>query len=226
VLPHSEEGLARLRAIAAEIEAAGASAFVCEATFPDQATERVVTRAYDQELRRNRQARVPRPGGALVGRRWVTRRGLHVDRLACAWVVRRFVDPSATFRFVASPDAPLGPREIGFDMPGAAITHEDGRCSVEALVRRAGIDDPAVVRIAEIVHDIDLKDGRNGHPETAGFERLLVGTIASHPRDADRLERGLALFDAFYAGAAPAPRLAPTLATGARRRPVGAGKKR
>jgi len=145
-----------------------------------------------------RPARAGRRAGPLVGLRWVTRRGLHVDRLACAWVVRRFIDPSATFRFVSSPDAPLGRGEIGFDMPGAAITHEQERCSVESLLVRAGIRDAAVRHIAEIVHDIDLKDDRYRHPETAGFEQLLVGTIAPLSDDEDRLERGLALFDALH----------------------------
>jgi len=131
----------------------------------------------------------------LAGRVWVTRRGLHVDRLACAWVVRRFIDPAARFRFVADPAVPRRPGEIGFDMPGAEISHEGGACSVETLIRRAGLEDPAVKRIAEIVHDIDLKDGRFGHPETTGFEQMLLGTIAAAPRDEERLERGIPLFD-------------------------------
>jgi hypothetical protein len=159
----------------------------------------------------------PRAGGAerLVGRTWVTRKGLHVDRLACAWVVRRYIDPAAPFRFVSSPDTPLHENEIGFDMPGAAITHEDERCSVESLLVRARLRDGAVRRIAEIVHDIDLKDERFRHPETAGFERLLIGTIASLPSDTERLERGLALFDALHASlgsgglAGPGPAVPP-----------------
>lgn len=136
---------------------------------------------------------------ALAGLVWVTRRGLHVDRLACAWVVRRFVDPAARFRFVSSPEAPLARGEIGFDMPGAEITHEAGGCSVESLLRRARVRDPAVRRVAEIVHDIDLKDGRFGHAETSGFEQMLLGLIATARRDPERLERGLDLFDTLYA---------------------------
>jgi hypothetical protein len=137
-----------------------------------------------------------------VGRRWVTRRGLHVDRLACAWVVRRFIDPRATFRFAANPAAPLAANEIGFDMPGAEIGHENGGCSMESLIERAGISDPRVRYVADIVHDIDLGDGRHGRPETAGFAQLLVGLVASTPADEDRVERGLLLFDAFYAAPA------------------------
>lgn len=218
VLPHSDEGLGRLRAIAAEIQAAGAAAFVCEATFPDAETEAVVTRACQREVRKRSRSR---PRGPLVGLRWVTRRGVHVDRIACAWVVRRFIDPSAKFRFVASPEAPLAHGEIGFDMPGAAITHEGGHCSVEVLVRRAGVTDPAVRRIAEIVHDIDLKDARHGHAETAGFEQVLVGTLQKHAQDPDRLEHGFVLFDALHAAASARP--APTLMSPPGRRPRGRG---
>lgn len=154
----------------------------------------------------------------LAGLTWVTRRGLHVDRIACAWIVRRFVDPTAAFRFTSTPDAPLAKGEIGFDMPGAEITHERGGCSVETLVRRASIDDPAAIRITEMVHDMDLRDARFGHAETAGFEQLLLGLLASHPRDEDRLARGLELLDALYVAlgrgdapgpaAKPAPRIA------------------
>jgi hypothetical protein len=127
------------------------------------------------------------------------------------WLVRRFLDPRAALRTVASPAAPLAAGEIGFDMEGAAISHEDGGCSFETLVARAGIGDPAVARIAEIVHDIDLKDLRYRHPETAGFEQMLIGMIGSQPRDEDRLARGLDLFDVLYAalgrGLAPRPSL-------------------
>lgn len=283
ILPWSEEGSARLRAVAAEIESAGASAFVCEATFPDAGAEPALIAACNRERGAQYRAwiaeastlpdavrgaglpsvtrlaarlaslraldrfgapgakeavailarleRAPgthvRRGADLVGLRWVTRKGLHVDRLACAWVVRRFIDPAARFRFVMSPEAPIAADEIGFDMPGAAITHVEGRCSVEALVRRAGIRDPGVRRIAEIVHDLDIKDGRHGHPETAGFEQLLVGTLVSLPRDEDRLARGLELFDALYA-AHGSPVTAPRLPASAPRVriPAGLGRRR
>lgn len=165
--------------------------------------------------------RVERAGGdrdhesPLVGRRWVTRRGVHVDRIACAWVVRRFIDPRATFRFTADPAAPLARNEIGFDMPNAAIGHREGGCSMETLIARARLDDPRLRYVAEIVHDIDLKDGRHGHSETAGFEQILVGLLSATPADGDRLEQGMRLFDALYAaplpgsapGAKPPPRL-------------------
>jgi hypothetical protein len=120
-------------------------------------------------------------------------------------VVRRFLDPTASFRFTTRPDAPLGADEIGFDMPDAEISHEAGSCSMETLVRRAGIEDPAVFRIAQIVHDIDLKDTRHQHAETAGFEQMLLGMLASTPDDMDRVEAGLNLFDTLYAALRTAP---------------------
>ena len=132
---------------------------------------------------------------ALAGHTWVTRKGLHVDRLACAWVVLRFIDAHARFRFADPAGLKAGEGEITFDVPGGTIAHEAGGCSVETLVARAGIADPAVRRIAEIVHDIDLKDGRFGHPETAGIEQLVAGIVGGHDDDRQRLERGLALFD-------------------------------
>ena len=132
------------------------------------------------------------------GRTWVTRRGVHVDRIACAWYIRRFVDPTARFRFVASGQGALRSGERGFDMPGAEFSHEEGRCSLETLIARTGKTDAALERISGIVHDIDLKDHAFGHPETAGVERLLTGILATHPGDEERLERGAMLFDDLY----------------------------
>ena len=141
------------------------------------------------------------PAGAteeLVGRTWVTRRGLHVDRLACAWVVRRLIDPAARFRFADAVDLRVGKSEVTFDTPGGHFAHEEGRCSVETLLVKAGLDDPAAQRIAEIVHDLDLEDDRFRHPETAGIGRLIDGIVEGHDDDRERLDRGLALFDDLY----------------------------
>jgi hypothetical protein len=153
--------------------------------------------ALERQLRsRGRTAASPTSG--LVGRTWVTRRGLHVDRLACAWVVRRFIDAGARFRFADPNDLRARPDEVTFDVPGGRFAHEEGRCSIETLVLRAGIDDAGVRRIAEIVHDIDIKDGRFNHPEKAGVELLVTGIAGNHDDDQERLERGLALFDDLY----------------------------
>jgi hypothetical protein len=148
---------------------------------------------------------------AWTGLTWVTRRGVHADRIACAWVVTRFLDPAATFRFVTGTAAEARAGEMAFDMPGAPITHEDGGCSIESLLRRAKLTDPALARIAEIVHDIDIQDERFGHPETAGVRQLLLGIVAAHASDVERLARGGALFDDLHASLnrSPAPRMTP-----------------
>lgn len=128
------------------------------------------------------------------GKTWVTRPGIKVDRIASAWFIRRFVDPKARFRFV-DPGAPKRAGEVRFDMVGGDVTHEGDRCTFESLVRRFGLPDKGVRAIAEIVHDLDLKDGKFGRPEAEGVRSLLDGLIARHAKDAERLERGLAMFD-------------------------------
>lgn len=130
----------------------------------------------------------------LVGRTWVTRRGIQVDRIASAWLVRRFIDPNARFRFVDS-KAETKPDEIRFDMVPGEFTHDGDRCTFETLLARTELADPALGAVAEIVHDIDLKDGKFGRPDAPGIQRLLSGLFLSHPEDEERLERSFALFD-------------------------------
>jgi hypothetical protein len=148
---------------------------------------------------------------ALIGKTWVTRRGIQVDRIASAWLVRRFIDPNARFRFVEPKGAEIAPDEIRFDMMPGEVTHEGDRCTFETLVGTAGIVDPGVREIAEIVHDIDLKDGKYARTDAAGIQRLLLGLVLTHPEDEARLTRGFALFDDLYqsfsraAGAAGRP---------------------
>jgi hypothetical protein len=133
----------------------------------------------------------------LKGRVWVTRKGVHVDRIACSWLIRRFIDPDATFRFVAKDDTPE-PGELRFDMFEGEFTHEGDRCSFEVLLSRAGLDDPALQAIAEIVHDIDLKDGKFGREEAAGIAHLIAGIGVAHQDDAQRIAAGAPLFDSLY----------------------------
>ena len=134
----------------------------------------------------------------LRGKTWVTRKGIHVDRMATAWLVRRFIDVDAKFKFVpAKGYTPLAD-EFRFDMFEAEFTHEGDRCSMEVLLARTGIRDPALVRIAEIVHDIDLKDAKFDREETAGIARLIDGIAMSHKNDDVRLARAAAMFDDLY----------------------------
>jgi hypothetical protein len=134
----------------------------------------------------------------LHGRTWVTREGVHIDRIASAWLIRRFIDPEAIFRFVPSKGNPPQPGEVRFDMYDAEFTHEGDRCTFEVLLVRARLDDPALRAIGEIVHDIDLKDARFGREETAGIAGLVGGIVLAHSDDEQRLTRGAAVLDDLY----------------------------
>ncbi len=135
---------------------------------------------------------------ALQGKTWVTRKGIHVDRMASAWLIRRFIDSGARFKFVPPKGYKPLRGEVRFDMFEAEFTHEGDRCTLEVLIERTCLNDPAVVPIAEIVHDIDLKDSKFGRQETLGIERLIAGICMAQKDDEARLARGAAVFDDFY----------------------------
>jgi hypothetical protein len=147
--------------------------------------------------RRARKEPAGAPAGRLNGRAWATRRGIHIDRIASAWLIRRFIDPRAQFRFI-DPREPRKPGELRFDMVDGDFSHEGDCCTFETLALRNHIDDRAVARIGEIVHDIDLKDGKFARPEAPGVESLITGLVLAHAEDDARLERGLSLFDHLY----------------------------
>ena len=134
----------------------------------------------------------------LRGKTWVTRKGIHVDRMATAWVVRRFIDPEAAIKFVPAKGYTPQADEVRFDMFEAEFTHEGDCCSMEVLLARIGIRDPGLLRIAEIVHDIDLKDSKFQREETSGIARLIDGIAMSHKDDNVRLSRSGAIFDDLY----------------------------
>lgn len=134
----------------------------------------------------------------LRGKTWVTRKGIHIDRMATAWAIRRFIDPEAKIKFVPAKGYEPLAGELRFDMFEAEFTHEGDRCSLEVLLERTGIRDPGLIRIAEIVHDIDLKDLKFGRQETAGIEQVIAGIAMAHKDDEVRLARGSAVFDDLY----------------------------
>ena len=134
----------------------------------------------------------------FLGKTWVTRKGIYVDRIASAWLIRRFIDPDARFKFVPPKGYRPQPGELRFDMFEAEFTHEGDRCTLEVLIERMVIDDPALNPIAEIVHDIDLKDSKFGRQETPGIERLVAGIAMAHKDDENRLARAAAVFDDLY----------------------------
>ncbi len=136
----------------------------------------------------------------LAGRVWVTRQGVHVDRIACSWLIRKFIDPTAQIRFILPREYQHIPGELRFDMFAGEFTHEGDRCSFEVLMSRAGLDDPALAAIGEIVHDIDLKEDKFGREETAGVKALVNGICSGTHDDEQRIARGGALLDDLYAG--------------------------
>ena len=141
----------------------------------------------------------PRRAEAMTGRTWVTRRDVFVDRIASAWLIRRFIDPKARFKFTGSKTYQPKAGEVRFDMFEAEYTHEGDRCTFETLLERAALKDRALIAIAEIVHDIDCKDEKFGREEAAGVAAVVRGIARANPDDSARLERGAAAFDDLYA---------------------------
>ncbi len=133
--------------------------------------------------------------GDYRGRTWVTRQGGKVDRIACAWLIRTFIDPEAAFKFVPPKGYTPSPGELRFDMFEAEFTHEADKCSFEVLLDRMGLDDAGLRAIGEIIHDIDLKDARFGRDETAGLASMLEGICRRSDDDMARIARGGALLD-------------------------------
>lgn len=153
----------------------------------------------EERIRGEPDARDRDESADLVGRVWVTREHLFVDRLACAWAIRRFVDPDARFKFVPAQGYRPQPGELRFDMFEGEIGHEGDKCSLEVLIGRAGLEhDMALRAIAEIVHDIDLKDDKFGRPETPGILLLLKGLCSPDRPDEHRIARATAIFNDLY----------------------------
>ena len=132
------------------------------------------------------------------GRMWVTRKGIHVDRMGSAWLIRRFIDPGARFKFVPAKGYQPGPAELRFDMYEADFTHEGDCCTFEVLLERFHLKDPALQSIAEIIHDIDLKDTKFAREETIGIDRLIAGIAMRHKDDEGRRGRAADMFDDLY----------------------------
>ena len=143
----------------------------------------------------------PPPAGAVEkprGATWVTRTGIHVDRMSSAWLIRRFIDPKAKFKFVSSRAYQHQPGELRFDMFDGEFTHRGELCSFEVLLASFELTDAALRALAEIIHDIDLKDDKYGRPDNAGFEHLINGIAMAHPEDEVRLQRASAVLDDLY----------------------------
>lgn len=140
------------------------------------------------------------PERVLRGRTWMTRQGVKIDRIASAWLIRRFIDPAATFVF-ADPAATTHPPDVvRFDMFEGEFTHDGDLCTFEVLLRASTRPtDPALVALSQIVHDLDLKDDRHQRPETAGVGAMIQGLTSRHADDQRRIAEGATIFDSLYA---------------------------
>ncbi|XVQ07615.1 chromate resistance protein ChrB domain-containing protein [Spirillospora sp. CA-255316] len=128
--------------------------------------------------------------------KWATRQGIHIDRAACAWLIRREIDADAEFVFVADP-AQVPDEATGFDMRGVDLGHHGGDCSFETILRRYELTDPVLWRIAEIVHEADLDDERYDAPEAPGLDAALRG-LSMVAEDEKILALTRPLFDGLY----------------------------
>ena len=140
-------------------------------------------------------ASLPKPAGA----QWVTREDVHVDRLASAWLIKRFIDPLATFKFVAAVGYTPLPGELRFDMFDGEFTHGVDRCTFQTLVLRFGLADTGLEALGEVIHDIDYKVEIARHQETEGVRALVKGICVAHPDDHARVEAARQAFDGLYA---------------------------
>ena len=146
------------------------------------------------EDRQRDSASEPQHPGAI----WVTRAGVFVDRMASAWLIRRFIDPEASFKFVDVARYQGAPGELRFDMMPGEYTHDGGMCTFEVLVERFKLHDAGLVAIAEVVHDIDLKDEKFARGEAPGIEAVLTGIVNAVADDHARLSAAFPIFDALY----------------------------
>jgi hypothetical protein len=127
-------------------------------------------------------------------KRWVTRPRPHVDRLACAWLIRRFIHPSAIIRYSLEPE----PDEIAFDMAGAHFGHQGRLCTFEVMLTAFNMAEPGLRAMAEIVHEIDLRDEQFTRLELAGIDAVLKGWLLAGLSDAELEAHGVALFEGLY----------------------------
>jgi hypothetical protein len=132
-------------------------------------------------------------------RDWVTRPRPGIDRMSTAWLVRRFIDPEAAFRFVdAERRATLAPSAVPFDMAGVELGHQRGGCTFETVARRFGIGDPTVAWLGRIIHQLDLKTAEPVAPEAGVVGHLVEGLRRMYPDDHELLEQGIVMFEALF----------------------------
>lgn len=140
----------------------------------------------------------PRRKADYQGRVWVTRRNPFVDRMASAWLIRRCIDPQARFEFLEK-DQAIVAGAVSFDLPGGDFSHQQDRCTFEVLGDDFNLRGQALRRMGEIVHELDLKDGKFANPLAAGVESILLGLRQTATQDGEALEEGIKVFERLYA---------------------------
>jgi hypothetical protein len=134
--------------------------------------------------------------------KWVTRSHVHVDRVACPWLITRFIDSDAEILFVPKSQIDKVAKETGaipFDAPGVELGHHGNKCSFETIIEQYGLTDKALLRLAEIVHGADIRADRDKDPISSGLEALAVGYSLRYPDDLENLEHQFEMYDALYA---------------------------
>jgi hypothetical protein len=131
--------------------------------------------------------------------KWVTWENVGVDRMACAWLIRKQIDPKAKFLFVPVGSQPLPPAAEPFDIPGVRLSHHQGHCSFHALLREYKLDDPILDRIARIIDEADTVQEVRVEPAAPGLDLICEGIRLISSDDATALERGEMIYDALYA---------------------------
>jgi len=133
--------------------------------------------------------------------KWITRSHVHVDRIACPWLIKRFVDNEAEFLFVPVSqieEAAKSNNAISFDAPGVELGHKDNLCSFESIILKYGIKDPGILRMAKIVHAADVEKDIDSDPIARGLEAIAVGYSMRYPNDSENLEHQFEVYDALY----------------------------
>ncbi len=134
--------------------------------------------------------------------KWITRSHVHVDRVACPWLITRFVDNEAEFLFAPKNQVDQVAKETGaipFDAPGVELGHKDGRCSFESIMLKYDLKDPALVRLAKIVHSADVEADIDKDPIARGLEAIASGFSIRYPNDEENLAQQFEVYDALYA---------------------------
>jgi hypothetical protein len=134
--------------------------------------------------------------GSYRERTWVTRKNVHVDRIASAWLIQRFIDPKATFQFVSGQGHQAKGSDVTFDMFEGTFTHIGDRCTFEVLLDTFGLKDSGLRTLGEIVHDIDVKDGKFARADAPGFASVIAAIALTKRSDEDRIAFGGSILDA------------------------------